>query len=56
MTTTGQADQPQHLPSTAQDKIYIMVQPMPEPQSPGTPYFTKMNVLQFIEQYERLCA
>ena len=33
-----------------------MIQPMPAPQSPGTPHFTGQNVSQFIEQYERLCA
>ena len=41
---------------TAQDKIYVMIQPMPAPQSPGTPHFTGQDVSQFIEQYERLCA
>ena len=40
--------------STAQDKIYIMVQPMPAPGTVGTPYFTKQDVSQFIKQYERL--
>ena len=53
---TRQADQPRHSPSVAQDKIYVMVQPMPAPQSPGTPHFTGQNVSQFIEQYERLYA
>jgi hypothetical protein len=42
--------------STAQDKIYVMVQPMPAPGTVGTPYFTGQDVSQFIEQYERLCA
>ena len=42
--------------STARDKIYVMVQPMPAPQSPGTPHFTGQDVSQFIELYERLCA
>ena len=41
---------------TAQDKIYVMVQPMPAPGAAGTPYFTGQNVSQFIEQYERLCV
>jgi len=35
--------------STAQDKVYVMVQPMPEPQLLGIPHFTGQNVLQFIE-------
>jgi len=42
--------------STAQDKIYVMVQPMLVPQSLGTPRFTGQNVSQFIKQYKRLCA
>ena len=42
--------------STARDKIYIMVQPMPAPGTVGTPYFMGQDVSQFIEQYERLCA
>ena len=42
--------------STARDKIYVMVQPMPAPGTAGTPYFTGRDVSQFIEQYERLCA
>jgi len=42
--------------STAQDKIYIMVQPMPAPQSLGTPHFTGQNISQFVEQYKRLYA
>ena len=42
--------------STAQDKIYVMVQPMPAPGTAGTPYFAGQNVSQFIEQYERLCT
>ena len=42
--------------STAQDKIYVMVQPMPAPGTAGTPYFTGQNMSQFIEQYEQLCA
>jgi len=29
---------------------------MPAPGTVGTPYFAGQNVLQFIEQYERLCA
>ena len=35
--------------STAQDKIYVMVQPMPAPGTAGTPYFTGQNVSQFIK-------
>ena len=42
--------------STAQDKIYVVVQPMPAPGTTRTPYFTGQNVSQFIELYERLCA
>ena len=42
--------------STARDRIYVMVQPMPAPGTAGTPYFTGQGVSQFIEQYERLCA
>ena len=42
--------------STARDKIYVVVQPMPAPGTVGTPYFIGQNVLQFIEQYKRLCA
>ena len=42
--------------STARDKIYVMIQPMPAPRSPGTPHFTGQDVSQFIEQYERLCV
>jgi hypothetical protein len=42
--------------STARDKIYVMVQPMPAPGTVGTPYFIGQDVSQFIEQYERLCA
>ena len=42
--------------STARDKIYVMVQPMPAPGTVGTPCFTEQNVSQFIEQYERLCV
>jgi hypothetical protein len=42
--------------STAQDKIYVMVQPMPAPGTAGTPYFIGQDVSQFIEQYERLCT
>ena len=49
-------DAPRDQQSTAQDKIYVMVQPMPAPRTAGTPYFTGQNVSQFIEQYERLCA
>ena len=49
-------DAPYSQRSTAQDKIYVMIQPMPAPQSPGTPHFTGQDVLQFIEQYERLCV
>ena len=33
-----------------------MVQPMPAPGTVGTPYFIGQDVLQFIKQYERLCA
>ena len=47
---------PRSQQSTAQDKIYVMVQPMPAPGTVGTPYFVGQNVSQFIEQYERLCA
>ena len=39
---------------TAQDKICVMVQPMPALGTIGTPYFVGQNVSQFIEQYERL--
>ena len=42
--------------STARDRIYVMVQPMPAPGTVGTPYFTGQNVSQFIERYERLCT
>ena len=42
--------------STAQDKIYVMVQPIPAPGTARTPYFAGQNVSQFIEQYKRLCA
>ena len=35
--------------STAQDKIYVVVQPMPAPGTVGTPYFTEQNVSQFIK-------
>jgi len=42
--------------STAQDKVYVMVQPMPAPGTAGTPYFAGQNVSQFIERYERLCT
>ena len=42
--------------STARDKIYVVVQPMPAPGTVGTPYFIGQNGSQFIEQYERLCA
>ena len=47
---------PRSQQSTAQDKIYVIVQPMPAPGTVGTPYFTGQNVSQFIEQYERLCV
>jgi hypothetical protein len=47
---------PYNRQSTAQDKIYIVVQPMPAPGTVGTPYFAGQNMSQFIEQYERLCA
>ena len=49
-------DAPRDQQSTAQDRIYIMVQPMPVPGTAGTPYFAGQNVSQFIEQYERLCV
>ena len=49
-------DAPHSQQSTAQDKIYVMVQPMPAPGTVGTPYFIGQDVSQFIEQYERLCA
>ena len=49
-------DAPHSQQSAAQDKIYVMVQPMPTPGTAGSPYFTGQNVSQFIEQYERLCA
>ena len=42
-------------PPTEPDKVYVMAQPMPTLGTLGTPYFTGQNVLQFIEQYERLC-
>ena len=42
--------------STAQDRIYVVVQPMPAPGTVETPYFMGQDVSQFIEQYERLCA
>ena len=42
--------------STARDRIYVVVQPIPAPGTAGTPYFIGQNVLQFIEQYERLYA
>jgi hypothetical protein len=42
--------------STARDRIYVVVQPMPAPGTAGTPYFVGQNVSQFIEQYERLCT
>ena len=42
--------------STAQDRIYVMVQPMPAPGTVGTPYFTGQNALQFIKWYKRLCT
>ena len=38
-----------------QDKVYIIAQPILALGTPGTPYFTGQNVLQFIKQYERLC-
>ena len=49
-------DAPRNQQSTAQDKIYVMAQPMPAPGTAGTPYFIGQNVSQFIEQYERLCT
>ena len=49
-------DAPYSQQSTARDKIYIMIQPMPAPGTIGTPYFTGQNVSQFIERYERLYA
>ena len=49
-------DAPRSQQSTARNKIYVMVQPMPAPGTVGTPYFTGQNVSQFIEQYERLCV
>ena len=42
--------------STARDRIYVIVQPMPAPGTAGTPYFTGQDVSQFIEQYKRLYA
>ena len=45
---------PYNQQSKTRDKIYVIVQPIPAPQSPGTPHFTGQNVLRFIEQYERL--
>ena len=45
---------PRSQQSTAQDKIYVMTQPMPAPGTVGTPYFMGQNVSQFIKQYERL--
>ena len=42
--------------STARDKVYVIVQPMPAPGTIRTPYFTGQNVSQFIEQYEWLCV
>ena len=45
---------PRSQQSTAQDKIYIMVQPIPALGTIRTPYFVKQNILQFIKQYERL--
>jgi hypothetical protein len=35
--------------STARDRIYVMVQPMPAPGTIGTPYFIGQDVLQFIK-------
>jgi len=49
-------DAPNNQQSTARDKVYVMVQPMPAPGTVGTPYFTGQNVLQFIKRYKRLCA
>ena len=49
-------DAPYSQQSTAQDKIYVMIQPMPAPETIETPYFTGQNVSQFIERYERLCV
>ena len=45
-------DAPRNQQSTAQDRIYVMVQPMPAPGTVGTPYFIGQDVSQFIEQYE----
>ena len=49
-------DAPRNQQSTAQDRIYVMVQPMPAPGTIETPYFVGQNVSQFIKQYEQLCA
>jgi len=49
-------DAPNNQQSTAQDKVYVMVQPMPAPGTTGTPYFTGQNVSQFIKRYKRLCT
>jgi hypothetical protein len=39
---------PYNRQSTAQDKIYIVVQPMPAPGTVRTPYFIGQDVLEFI--------
>jgi len=49
-------DAPNNQQSTAKDKVYVMVQPIPAPGTAGTPYFAGQNVSQFIKQYERLCT
>ena len=47
---------PYNQQSTAWDRIYVIVQPIPAPGTVGTPYFTEQNVLQFIKRYELLYA
>ena len=49
-------DAPRSQQSTAQDKIYVIVQPMPAPGTVGILYFIGQDVSQFIKQYERLYA
>jgi hypothetical protein len=49
-------DAPRNQQSTARDRIYVVVQPMPAPGTAETPYFTGQNISQFLEQYERLYA
>ena len=46
---------PCNKPLIEQDKVYIIAQPMLALGTLGTPYFMGQNVLQFIEQYKRLC-